>query len=87
MLTPKISILQAFLPLFKQFDNNVLAASINSNVDPNVLKDPTTAKTQQTLDPLNIVGGVTATLDNVPPVVLDNVPPIVLQDGSSASKP
>lgn len=72
-------LVQAFLPLFKQFDNNVLAAAINPNVDPNVLKDPTTADAQKVLDPFDISGNIKATLDNVPP--------LVFQQGSSASKP
>lgn len=60
---------QAFLPLFAQFDKNVIAAQLNPNVDPNVLKDQNTATLQKAVDPLNIVQKVTAKLDNVPPLV------------------
>lgn len=62
-------LVQAFLPLFSQFDKNVIAAQLNPNVDPNVLKDQNTADVQKAVDPLNIVQSITAKLDNVPPFV------------------
>ncbi|CAL8471017.1 g10559 [Coccomyxa elongata] len=62
-------IYKAFLPLFSQFDKNVIAAQLNPSVDPNVLKDQNTATIQKAVDPLNIVQEVTAKLDNVPPLV------------------
>ncbi len=66
-------LVQAFLPLFQQFDKNVIAAQLNPNVDPNVLKDQNSADVQKAVDPLNIVQGITAKLDNVPPLVFQQI--------------
>ncbi len=56
--------LQAFLPLFQQFDKNRIAAALNPSLDPNVLKDPTTSTATETLDPYRIVGNIASNIYN-----------------------
>lgn len=56
--------LQAFLPLFQQFDKNRIAAALNPSLDPNVLKDPTTSTATETLDPYRIVGNIASNIKN-----------------------
>ncbi len=62
---------QAFLPLFQQFDKNRIAAQLNPNLDPNVLKDPFKNPIEQVLDPYNlpVVGGLDSTVIN--PIVFE----------------
>lgn len=71
---------QAFLPLFQQFDNNVVAASLNPSLDPNILKESTTANNMNRTMEFSNTTANTTSADGFPP-------PNVSRQGPSAPKP